>query len=106
MLSFRKKMKLIKTQQKHHYYPLCGQFHHFFLQFVQDMKVWLVLFGILLELDHTLIGALLKVRSSCVHEINMRTAQATTHRLNRTAQLSWLTRGRDITGRAENWTAS
>lgn len=36
-------------------HPLCGELPHFFLQFVQDMKVWLVLFGVLLELDHTLV---------------------------------------------------
>lgn len=41
-------------------HPLSGQFLHFLLQFVQDMKVWLVLFGILLELDHTLVRALLQ----------------------------------------------
>lgn len=41
-------------------HPLCGKFPHFFLQFVQDMKVWLVLFGILLELDHTLVRVLLQ----------------------------------------------
>lgn len=47
-----------------HSHPLSGQFLHFFLQFIQDMKVWLVLFGILLELDHTLVGALLQ-KISC-----------------------------------------
>jgi len=42
-------------------YPLLGQFGHFFLQFVQDVKVWLVLSGVLLELNHTLVRILLEV---------------------------------------------
>lgn len=45
-------------------YPLLSQFPHFFLQFVQDVKVWLVLFGKLLELDHALVRALL-IKSTC-----------------------------------------
>ena len=49
-------------------YPLLGQFRHFFLQFVQDVKVWLVLSGVLLELNHTLVRILLKV----IKLLNMR----------------------------------
>lgn len=55
---------------------MCGEFPHFFLQFVQDMKVWLVLFGVLLELDHTLVRVLLQnIRGLKWHEDKLNVQQ-------------------------------
>lgn len=77
-------------------HPLRGQFPHFFLQFVQDMKVWLVLFGILLELDHTLVRVLLqkdqsflKVVEMCLHNEGLSSLLACHHSHLTGCSLMW-----------------